>query len=48
MDDIKEKKEGLLDTLHKCIMCNATAYEVKDDKYECSRCDFEWEVLNCE
>ena len=48
MENTERTKEGLLDTLHKCIMCEAPAYEVKKDNYECSRCDFEWEVLNCD
>ena len=48
MENIENVEEGLLDTLHKCIMCNATAYEVDEDRYECSECTFKWEVLNCE
>jgi len=48
METIESTEKGLLDTLHKCIMCNSTAYKVEDGRYECSKCSFEWRVLSCE
>lgn len=38
----------LLDTIHKCLRCEAPAYEVKENEYRCSECDFTWEVYICE
>ncbi len=51
MENTEENKGTLLDTLHNCLMCNAQAYEVRKNKYECSdtdECNFTWEVLDCE
>jgi len=31
--------------LHRCIQCNAIAYETKEGTYECSACKFTWEVV---
>lgn len=44
---MKNKKEQLSDTVHKCIMCNRPAFEYKKDKYKCSECSFVWEVKRC-
>jgi|AntAceMinimDraft_8_1070364.scaffolds.fasta_scaffold685957_2 hypothetical protein len=49
MDVIKEENnEGLLDTIHKCIMCGAPAYEVAENEYACTKCECTWKVDNCE
>ena len=44
-----ETKTTLLDTLHRCLMCNSVAYEVADNKYKCSNreCNCTWKVTNC-
>lgn len=41
---------NLLDTIHKCLMCNETAYEYKENEYVCSdkQCNFTWMVKNGE
>lgn len=44
------KKPKMLDTLHKCLMCNAKAYEYDEGRYVCSNndCEFTWRVKHCE
>lgn len=46
---MKHKKE-LIDTLHRCITCNAPAYEVGKGEYKCSvrKCGCKWRVISCE
>jgi len=44
----EESNEGLLDTIHTCIMCDAPAYEVAEGKYECTECSCTWKVVDCE
>ena len=46
--EIKETKKTLLDTIHKCIMCNKLAYEVGDNEYKCSNsdCKYTWKVID--
>ncbi len=43
----EESNEGLLDTIHKCIMCDAPAYEVAENEYKCTECDCIWKVVEC-
>jgi hypothetical protein len=31
--------------LHHCLRCNALAYEVLPHSFQCSACDFSWEVI---
>lgn len=31
--------------VHKCLKCNAVAFEVRRGEFKCSECDFEWEIL---
>lgn len=42
------ENQSLLDTLHRCLRCDAPAYEVGNEEYACSECDFTWEVDNLE
>jgi len=32
--------------VHKCLNCNSVAFEVKEGKYQCPTCGFEWEVID--
>jgi len=34
----------LLDTVHRCLMCNAIAYKISDGEFVCSVCGFKWTV----
>lgn len=38
---------NLDDTSHRCIMCNAEAFEYEDNTYKCSDpgCEFTWKVM---
>jgi len=40
--------KSLLDTIHKCLKCNEEAYEVEPNKFECSSCEFTWEIVKSE
>ncbi len=42
----EENNKGLLDTIHKCVMCNAAAYEVGEKEYSCTECECTWKVLD--
>jgi len=44
----EENTKGLLDTIHRCIMCDAPAYEVSENEYSCTECDCVWKVVDCE
>jgi len=39
---------SLFDTLHKCLKCGEDAYEVRPNEFECSSCEFIWEIVVCE
>ncbi len=47
-ETINKNVDGNMDNVdthiedHKCLKCNATAYEVEQDSYKCSECDFTW------
>jgi len=49
--DFKEIKigptENMTDMIHRCLNCDAVAYEVGNGKYECPVCSFTWEVVSC-
>lgn len=50
---------AMTDLVHKCLVCNEIAYEIEaefsDEEqtnktyvlYECSKCNFTWEVVSC-
>jgi phosphosulfolactate synthase (CoM biosynthesis protein A) len=53
-DDVEVKEikvgfgqESMTDVIHKCLNCNAVAYEISQGKFACPDCDFTWEVVNC-
>lgn len=33
------------DCIIRCVKCNSVAYEISTNKYKCSECPAEWEVL---
>lgn len=39
-----DQPKSMQDLLHKCIRCEAPAYEVSPNCFRCSICDFEWEI----
>ena len=44
-----EKKDSVTtmsDLVHKCVSCQAVAYETSPGYYQCSECDFSWEVVD--
>ena len=32
------------EAIHRCLKCNAIAYEIGPESYHCSKCGFEWEI----
>ena len=44
---IENETEGLLDTIHKCLMCNSEAYDCEECEFVCSdvNCNFKWKVI---
>lgn len=42
----KENAASMADLVHRCMRCQALAYESKPGNYECSECGFSWEVLD--
>jgi len=36
------------DFIHKCLRCNAIAFQVSENCFRCAKCDFEWEVVDGE
>jgi ribosomal protein L37E len=40
-----ELKRTMQEVIHKCLRCNAIAYEIQSQSYYCSHCGFEWEVI---
>lgn len=43
--DHNENKSYMGDYIHKCLRCQAWAYEAEENLYKCPSCDFEWEVI---
>lgn len=33
------------EVVHRCLRCEAIAFEVEEKSYKCSVCDFEWETI---
>lgn len=50
MDKVEEKEVSLMDTLHRCLMCDSEAFEYEKNKYKCSNicCEFTWKVMTLE
>ena len=44
----KEEANSMRKFIHKCIRCGSLSYEIAEDTYKCTECDFEWEVIRCE
>jgi hypothetical protein len=42
---VKESPESMNDMVHRCLKCNALAFETGKGKFECSDCEFCWEVV---
>ena len=54
VDDVREIMQSPIQSasprtmdemVHKCLDCNALAFEVEPGLFKCSECDFEWEIL---
>ena len=47
MEINKENEFSLLDTLHRCLRCNAEAFEYEKNKFKCNdpECEFTWKVM---
>jgi len=49
--DVKEiqigKSDNMESLVHRCLNCNAVAYESSKGNYLCPDCGFVWEVVNC-
>lgn len=43
--DHNENKSYMGDYIHKCLRCQAWAYEAEENLYRCPKCSFEWEVI---
>ena len=43
---IDRAKCTMTETIHKCLRCDKTAYEIDDGVFKCSddKCAFEWEI----
>jgi hypothetical protein len=37
---------SLIDSLHRCVECNAIAVEVRPGYFKCTECPCEWEIQN--
>lgn len=44
----RSDSSSMEDVVHRCIKCNALAYEADKSVYKCSKCDAEWEVIASE
>jgi hypothetical protein len=33
------------EVIHRCLRCEAIAFEVEENSYKCFACDFEWETI---
>lgn len=44
--DNKSDSATMADLVHKCMKCQAVAYEIKPGFYECVECGFSWEVID--
>jgi hypothetical protein len=44
--DKKEEASTMADLVHRCMKCNEIAYETSPGYYECSVCEFSWEVID--
>lgn len=42
--EIKYYGNSMDDAIHRCLKCNAIAFEVDEDSYHCPKCHFEWET----
>ena len=40
------KESSMSSMIHKCLKCQAVAYETKEGNYRCTDCGFEWEVVD--
>lgn len=36
---------SMSDYIHKCLKCGAVAHETIKGRYQCSECEFEWEMI---
>lgn len=46
VDDFMDTNElKMEDCILRCVQCNSVAYAVGSNKYKCSQCTTEWEVL---
>lgn len=43
--DTTEISTTMNDVIHRCLKCNAIAFESKPDVFCCSSCDFTWETV---
>jgi hypothetical protein len=41
--------KSMREMIHRCLKCDAIAYEYDEGKYKCSspNCQFSWEVIDC-